>query len=283
MTALLALASSLLWGGADFLGGTLSRRVHPFAVVGSSQTVGLIGVLLVALPLGAANDPGGYLPWAIGAGAVGMLSLVVFYSALAIGTMGVVAPVAATGVVVPVLAGLLSGERPSGLQLAGIALAIAGVVLASGPELRAVEGVRVPGGARALVLALVSAVGFGLVLWFLSKGSQYSVGMTLVVQRTTAVSLVAVAALGLRRFGGLTVRDLPIVAAAGTGDVLANGLYALATQSGLLSLVSVLGSLYPVMTVLLARLLHGERMQRVQNVGVAASLLGVVLIGAGGV
>jgi drug/metabolite transporter (DMT)-like permease len=283
MTALLALASSLLWGSADFLGGTLSRRVHPFAVVGSSQTVGLIGVLLVALPLGAAADPGGYLPWAVAAGALGMVSLVVFYSALAIGTMGIVAPVAATGVIVPVLAGLAAGERPTGLQLAGIVLAIAGVVLASGPELRAAEGVRVPGGARALVLALISAVGFGLVLWFLSKGSQYSVGMTLVVQRVTAVSLIALAALGIRRLGGLTPRDLPIVAAAGIGDVLANGLYALATQSGLLSLVSVLGSLYPVMTVLLARLFHGERLQRVQNVGVVASLLGVVLIGTGGV
>src|SRR6476661_88083 len=106
MTALLALLSSVIWGGADFVGGTISRRAHAVAVVGASQVLSLLVVLPVALLSGALGDPTGYLPWAFAAGLVGMVSLMAFYAALAVGTMGVVAPVAATGVVVPVAIGL---------------------------------------------------------------------------------------------------------------------------------------------------------------------------------
>jgi drug/metabolite transporter (DMT)-like permease len=283
MTALLALFSSVLWGGADFLGGTISRRANPVAVVGASQVISLAVVLPVALLSGGFGDPTGYLPWAFAAGLVGMVSLMAFYSALAVGTMGVVAPVAATGVVVPVAIGLVKGDRPMAFQVAGVALAVAGVVLASGPELRGVEQGEARGGARALGLALVSAVGFGLVLWLLAEGGRYSVTMTLLCQRTASLVVVVVLLLLVRSTGGLGRRDVPLLAGVGVGDATANGLYTLATRGGLISLVSVLGSLYPVVTVLLARTFLGERMRRVQNVGVSLALAGVVLIAAGGV
>jgi drug/metabolite transporter (DMT)-like permease len=283
MTALLALISSACWGGADFLGGTLSRRLHPFAVVGASQALALLLIVPMVFIVGATGDPTGYLPWAIGAGLIGMGSLVAFYAALAVGTMGVVAPIAATGVVVPVVIGLGQGDRPALVQLVGIVLAVAGVVLASGPEVRGVQEGTGRGGRRALLLAALSAVGFGLVLWMLAKGAHYSVAMTLLTQRSASVGAVLVILLIGRRLGGLSVRDLPQLAVIGIGDGAANGLFALASRSGLVSLVAVLGSLYPVGTVLLARAVHGERMRPVQNAGVVAALAGVVMIAAGGV
>lgn len=288
MTAVLALLSSALWGSADYLGGTVSRRLSPVVVVGVSQTLALVLLVPAVLLLGAPSDPGGYLPWALAAGVIGPAALMTFYAALSIGTMGVVAPVAATGVVVPVAIGLFGGERPTGLQLIGIAAAVAGVVLASGPEVRAVETHEARGGARSLVLAGLAAVGFGLTLWLIAGGSASSVGMTLLVQRVTSVTLFVSAALVVvwsgrpGRPGGPAARDLPALLAVGAADVAANGLYALASRSGLLSVVSVLGSLYPVATALLARFLDDERLRPVQLVGVAVALVGVVLIGAGG-
>jgi drug/metabolite transporter (DMT)-like permease len=283
MTALLALLSSVIWGGADFLGGTVARRANAVAVVGASQVLSLLVVLPVALLSGAFGDPTGYLPWALAAGLVGMVSLMAFYSALAVGTMGVVAPIAATGVVVPVAIGFAKGDRPAAFQVFGVLLAVAGVVLASGPELRGVEQGQARGGARALGLALVAALGFGLVLWLLAEGGRYSVTMTLLCQRTASLVVVLVLLAAVRSTGGLVRRDVPLLAGIGIGDATANGLYTFATRGGLISLVSVLGSLYPVVTVLLARTFHGERMRRVQNVGVTLALGGVVLIAAGGV
>jgi drug/metabolite transporter (DMT)-like permease len=282
MTALLALLSSTLWGGADFIGGTLSRRIHAFAVVGASQALALVLIVPLVFVVGATGDPTGYLPWGIAAGLVGMVSLVAFYAALAVGTMGVVAPIAATGAVVPVVIGIAQGDRPAPQQMAGVVLAIAGIVLASGPELRgAREGNAA--GVRSLTLAGLSAVGFGLVLWMLSKGAHYSVAMTLLTQRCASVSAVLLVLLVVRRFGGLARTDLPQLALVGAGDAAANGLFSWASRGGLVSLVAVLGSLYPVVTVLLARTVHGERLRLVQNVGVGAALCGVVLIAAGGV
>ncbi len=136
----LALLSSGLWGSADFFGGLMSRRLPPIAVVAWSQTSGLVLGLVVATVTGAWGDPAGWLPWAVLAGVSGALGLVAFYAALASGTMGVVSPIAALGAVVPVLAGVVAGEQPTGLQTAGIVVALLGAVLASGPELRAARG-----------------------------------------------------------------------------------------------------------------------------------------------
>jgi drug/metabolite transporter (DMT)-like permease len=195
--------------------------------------------------------------------------------------MGVVAPVAATGVVVPVAVGLLSGERPGAAAYVGIVVAVLGVVLASGPEVRAVEQHEARGGWRALVLAGIAAVGFGLVLVLVAGGAESSVPMTLLVQRATSVVVVLGLVVVLRRRGGLTRRDLPMLAAIGVLDVAANGTYALASTTGLLAVVAVLGSLYPVVTAALARIVHGERLQRVQLVGVVLALAGVALIAFG--
>lgn len=281
MAAVLALLSSLLWGSADFLGGSVSRRHRAALVVGVSQAVGLLAVLVVAGVAGAFGDDTGYVPWAMLSGIAGVVGLVSFYAALAAGTMGVVSPIAALGVVVPVLVGLARGERPGTLQVAGIVVAIAGVVLASGPELSGRAG------ARPLLLAGVAAVGFGLALLAIAEGSRSSTLMTLVTMRATSVTLLVAAllvALG-RGFPRADLRlgraDLLLVALVGVGDVSANLTFGLASTRGLVSVVAVLGSLYPVVTVLLARVLHGERLGTAQTVGVAGALGGVALIAVG--
>lgn len=281
MAAVLALLSSLLWGSADFLGGSVSRRHRAALVVGVSQAVGLLAVLVVAGVAGAFGDDTGYVPWAMLSGIAGVVGLVSFYAALAAGTMGVVSPIAALGVVVPVLVGLARGERPGTLQVVGIVVAIAGVVLASGPELSGRAG------ARPLLLAGVAAVGFGFALLAIAEGSRSSTVMTLVTMRTTSVTLLVAAllvALG-RGFPRADLRlgraDLLLVALVGVGDVSANLTFGLASTRGLVSVVAVLGSLYPVVTVLLARVLHGERLGTAQTVGVAGALGGVALIAVG--
>ena len=281
MAVLLALLSSVLWGSADFLGGMVSRRRLAAVVVGLSQAAGLLTILVVALAVGSFDDPTGYLPWAAASGLAGMVGLVCFYAALAAGTMGVVSPIAALGVVVPVVVGLARGERPAALQLVGIAIAIVGVVLASGPELQGRAG------ARPLVLAAVAALGFGLALLFIAEGSQSSTIMTLVTMRATSVSVLAVALLvALARGTSRSVlaigwADLALVGVVGVGDLLANLAFGAASRRDDVSIVSVLGSLYPVMTVLLARFVLGERLGKAQTWGVAGALGGVVLIATG--
>ena len=281
MAVLLALLSSVLWGSADFLGGMVSRRRLAAVVVGLSQAAGLLTILVVALAVGSFDDPTGYLPWAVASGLAGMVGLVCFYAALAAGTMGVVSPIAALGVVVPVVVGLARGERPAALQLVGIAIAIVGVVLASGPELQGRAG------ARPLLLAAVAALGFGLALLFIAEGSQSSTIMTLVTMRATSVSVLTVALLvALARGTSRSVlaigwADLALVGVVGVGDLLANLAFGAASRRDDVSIVSVLGSLYPVMTVLLARFVLGERLGKAQTWGVAGALGGVVLIATG--
>src|SRR5579875_1588869 len=136
MGTLLALLSSALWGTSDFLGGTASRRLPAVGVVVVSEAAGMLGVLVVALATGAYDAPTGYLGWGLLGAVSGVVGITAFYRALATGTMGVIAPIAATGVIVPVAVGLVGGDRPSALQDAGVVVAIVGVVLASGPELR---------------------------------------------------------------------------------------------------------------------------------------------------
>ena len=275
MSALLALLASGLWGVSDFLGGTLSRRLPALVVLAGGQLTALVVLVPVALLMGGFSRPLDYLPYAVAAGLAGTIALAAFYRALAVGTMGVVAPIAALGIVVPVTAGLVSGEEPSPWQLAGIVAAVVGVVLASGPELR---GGPAP---QSIALAAVAAVGFGVVLVLLAEGGETSVVMTLLAMRATAVLTLGVGLVALRRLVPVTRRDAPGIAAIGLGDVGANAAYTVATQSGLVSVSAVLASLYPVVTVLLARELHHERLRPVQTAGVVAALGGVVLLAAG--
>lgn len=275
MAVLLALSSSVMWGSSDFLGGLLSRSRKGYAVVAGSQVFGLLAIGAVALVGGGWRGPLSWVPWSVLAGLVGAIGLVCFYTALGIGTMGVVSPIASLGAIVPVVLGFAQGESPSLLVLIGLALALVGVVTASGPELNGGAG------ARPVVLACVSGVGFGLALVCIQRGSLTNAVMTLTGMRLTSVGLFVIGALAVRTFGGLSVRDAPALAAVGVADVGANLLFALATQRGLLSVTSVLGSLYPVITVLLAFFVLRERLLPVQRAGVVAALLGVALVSAG--
>ncbi len=282
MTALLALGASLLWGVSDFLGGTTSRRLPVYTVIAMSQAWSLLFLLPVAGFTGEFGADRSYLPWGVAGGLVGLVALGAFYSALASGTMGVVAPIAAMGVTVPVVVGVAGGDAPSVLQLLGLATAVTGVLLASGPELRASRG-----GTRSLLLAGTAALGFGTVIVLVSHGSRTSVVMTLLAMRLTTVTLVLLVIsagllAGRRRRPPVLAREQPLLAVIGAGDVGANACYAVASQTGLLSIVAVLASLYPAVTVLLARQLLRERLRQVQAVGVLTALGGVVLIAAGG-
>ncbi len=283
VTLAVSLLSSMLWGGADFLGGSLTRGRSAMLVVGASQAAGLLTVAVIAVATGAWRDPTGYLVPGLVAGVSGVAALVAFYTALAIGTMGVVSPIAATGVVIPVLVGLTRGERPSTLALVGIGFAIIGVVLASGPELSGRAG------ARPLLLALGAAAGFGVALLFITEGARASTVMTLVTMRVASVGLLV--SVGLVRIlarprgvhrpisaGARRARVAGLVGLTGVADVMANFTFGVASRTGMVSLVSVLGSLYPVVTVLLAAGVHGERLARVQQVGVVTAMCGVVLI-----
>ncbi len=275
MAVLLALLSSLLWGGADFLGGLLSRRRAAYAVVGASQAAGLVVATMAAVVTGGFSSPLGWLVPSMLAAVSGALGLVCFYAALASGTMGVVSPIAALGAVVPVAGGLLAGEQPSALASTGIALALIGAVAASGPELRGNAGV------RPVLLAVVAGLGFGLTMLFIARGSETDAVMTMWGMRLTSVSGFAVAAVITRNLGGLRPTDAWPLVVVGVGDVAANLLFGFASQLGYVSVTSVLASLYPVATVLLARAVLHERLLRIQYVGVGAALAGVALVSLG--
>ncbi len=274
MGILLALVSSVMWGTADFLGGTMSRRLPVVAVVLGSQCCAFVVMLVIATATGGWSAPRDYVPWGAAAGLVGLIALSLFYAALATGTMGVVSPIAALGVLVPLGVGLFSGQLPSGGQYFGIALALIGIVLASGPELSGASG------ARPVILALGAALGFGLALAFIAEGSKTSVSMTMLTMRTVSVIITIAVIAFTRSTGGVRSRDLPMLFAVGAFDVLANVTFGLASQMTLLTIVAVIGSLYPVMTVLLAWRVHHERLAPVQYVGVSVALLGVVVISA---
>jgi drug/metabolite transporter (DMT)-like permease len=192
--------------------------------------------------------------------------------------MSIVSPIAACGAVVPFGVSLATGERPSAVALAGAVAALAGAVLASAEERRSQS----PERARAVALALVAAGALGVFVYFLGLGSREGDALsTLVGARVGSLGLLVVASLALR--GPLRVPrpSLAAVAAVGLADVSANALFALASGHGLLALVSVLGSLYPVVTVVLAHVLLGERLTRPQQLGVAVALAGVAAVAGG--
>ena len=272
MAVLLALLSSVLWGSADFLGGLLSRRRAAYAVVGASQAAGLVVATIAAVVTDGFGSPLGWLVPSVLAAVAGALGLVCFYAALASGTMGVVSPIAALGAVVPVVGGLLAGEQPSALASAGIAVALVGAVAASGPELQGSAGV------RPVLLAVVAGLGFGLAMLFIARGAETDAVMTMWGMRLTSVSGFVVAAVITRNLGGLQPTDVGPLVVVGVGDVSANLLYGFATQLGYVSVTSVLASLYPVATVLLARVVLHERLLRIQYVGVLTALAGVALV-----
>ncbi|MDF3045192.1 MAG: EamA family transporter [Ornithinibacter sp.] len=272
MLSVLALASSVAWGTADFFAGVASRRRPAVAVVGWTQGLALLVIsVLVALRWDTVTWDGWPL-WALAAGLSGMTGLICFYSALSAGTMGVVAPIAALGVVVPVALGVATGEAPSPWAWLGMLVAVVGVTLASGPELSGEVS------ARPVVLAGCAAVGFGLALFCLDRGARVSTLLTLWGMRVTSVTILVVVALLLRSAGGVTARELPALLAIGCGDLAANALFAVASSRGQVSVASVLGSLYPVVTTVLARVVLHERLRRVQQVGVVLAVGGAAVV-----
>lgn len=286
MSALLALLASAVWGTSDFAGGTLSRRIPSLAVVFLGTAIALTAV---AIGLPWAHPPfGAYQAYGAGAGVAGAFALVAFYRAMAAGPMSLVAPLSATGTVIPVLWAFVRGESVGPVQGAGMLLAFAGVLLACGPEFG-----HTPNVARSTFLfTLIGACGFGLYFVLFALGSAHSVYGTLFAQRsaeliTLASMLVRGTRAGSAALRGVSARGLGLAGIAmltlsGLGDVTANGLYGLATRrtGAGLAVVTVLASLYPVATTLLARFVHGERLRAIQNVGVAAALGGILLINA---
>jgi drug/metabolite transporter (DMT)-like permease len=241
-----------------------------------SQAAGFLTIALVVAARGTGPPDARYLGYAVLAGLCGAAGLAALYRGLAVGDMSVVAPISATAAVVPVIAGLVSGERPSALQGLGVALALAGVVLTAHES-----GTGGGGPASGVGLALVAALSFGLVLVALGAASEGDALWGTLSMRVTSLSALTVAALLVRP--GFALRDgaLPALVLIGILDVAGTMLFAVASTKSLLSLAAVLAQLYPVVTVLLARVVLGERISRHQQLGVVAVFAGVVLITAG--
>jgi len=275
---LLALAASLTWGFGDFGAGFGARRVHVIAVAATVQTAGLLFAGVVALVLRPSPPSASQFAWAALAGVLGVVGLSAFYQALAIGAMGIVGPLTATAAIVPVAYGLARGERPSTLQGLGLALAVVGVAAASLEPLPESRGRRLGTGVG---LALFAALAFGCSLIGLSKAAPGGSAWAVLTMRLAAVPILLAAVFLLKARGPGSRRMWLLLTGAGFADTGATVLYGIATTKGLLSVVAVLSSLYPIVLVVLARVLLHERVAPPQLAGVAIALSGVALISAG--
>ena len=277
LAAALALGASLGWGIADFLGGLKSRTVPLILVLALAQPVGLALVAVVVL-VGEAGAWRDQVLWAIPAAILGSIGIAAFYRGMAIGTISIVAPIAATGVLIPVVVGIATGDRPSALQLAGFPLAIGGAVLASRETGPRVGGRRMAAG---VWWALVASVTFGGYFLPMNAAADADVLWASLVFKVTAATILVLAALATRPALRVSRGDLATIALIGVCDSSANVFFAGAASLGLVSVVSVLASLYPVWTVALAWIVLNERLAGLQRLGVLGALAGVVLISAG--
>lgn len=277
----LALLSGFTWGSADFVGGLMSKRLPTATVMVVSQTAGLVLTAGLVIALGEPRPETRFLVYGGLGGIAGAIGLASLYKGLAVGRMSIVAPTAALSGAVPVIVGFIQGERPTTVQLAGMAIAGAGVLLA----------VRTPeplgssptgSGTRGIGFALVAAFFLGLFVTSLDAAGAASPLWASLMIRSVSVPLFVLAAVVTARHARRpTGREAGILAGVGALDNAANVMFAVAAREGLLTLVSVLGSLYPVATVLLARWFLHERLARWQVVGVAAAFAGVAMIAAG--
>ena len=279
MAALLALISSGLWGAADYLAGNLSKKFRPTAVLSVTQIIGLIFGLTLAIATGAfdaqALGDDGYLVPGIAAGFSGYIGLICLYRALATGRMGVVSPISALSAIIPLLYALIFlNERLTGLVAIGVIFALLGAVLASGPELS--QGFPL----KPVFLALGAAVGFGTCLIFMTEGSESSALMTMVSMRASTFLISLTILIRLRGTGGMGKSHIGLLIFIGVADFSANLILGIATTRGLVSLAMVLGSLFPIVTALLAFIFLKERMHRVQYVGIVSAVFGVAIIAA---
>ncbi len=274
----LSLVASAAWGLSDFAGGLFSRRLPVPSVLLVIEVGGLLTATTVVLVTGDAFPDSRHVLFALGAGFAGISGLALFFTALSMGTMSVVAPLSATGAIVPVAVGVATGDTISLLLGLGVVATLVGVALA-GRE--ADDPARVAADdRRAIVLALVAAVGFGTFFTLYDVAADASLGWTILLARLPAIPLVGLV-VWRRRLPLPKGQDLRRLVGAAQLDCIATSLYAVAITRGALSVVAVVGSLYPVATVLLARFVLGERLQRVQAIGVTAAMVGVALISVG--
>jgi drug/metabolite transporter (DMT)-like permease len=279
MATLLALLSSLLWGSADYHAGNLSKRLPTIIVLGVNQAFGLLfGIVLVIATSGWVNPDfasDGYFINGALAGLSGYAGLLCLYAGLSSGRMGVVSPISSLSVLIPLFFALVvKGDELSTPVMMGVIAAIIGGFLASGPELT--SGLPI----RPILLALGAALGFGSALTFMAIGSVQSSLLTMVTMRATTFFVSGAIFIKRGNLGGLSRRDIPLLAGIGIADFSANLLLGIATTKGLVSIAMVLGSLYPIATALLAYLFLHERLHKAQYLGVVLAVGGVALITA---
>lgn len=271
----LGLVSGLTWGVADFLGGLASRRAAVLTVVALSQAVGLLLALTALIILRPEVPPVREMIFGALAGLSGVVGLVAFYRAMSVGNISLIAPISALGAAVPLAIDLIAGRVPGLIALTGMLLALGGAALAG----------RAPGPAsrRGVGLALLAALGFGGFFTLLALAASSSALWSLATARLGSAPLVVAIALLVGGIGGIamTGRTVVLVLASGLLDATANFLFAAASRHGLVSVVAVLGSLYPIATVALAGIILDERLGRLQAAGAGIALAGVALIAAG--
>jgi uncharacterized membrane protein len=277
MFPVLALASAILYGAADFIGGMASRRANTMAVVLVSQGAGLIMIVLALPVLAAANPLANDWIWGGIAGLAGGGGVALLYRALAVGRMAVVAPVTAVcAVVLPVAAAVMFGERPGLQASAGILLAVAAITLVSRQAHTGAEPIAEP--RAGLGLAFASGIAIGFFFLALARTGASAGVWPLVAARVVSVALMALLMLLSRRSLAMTPSTLMLAIGGGLVDMIANLLYLLASRRGPLTLVVTLSSLYPASTVLLARMVLGEQISSQQWIGVLCALTAIVMI-----
>jgi drug/metabolite transporter (DMT)-like permease len=271
----LALGASLTWGLGDFFGPLKSRSLGVLRVLVYAQLGGLATIALIVAARGRGPaDNAAFL--AVPAALSGTLGLYSYYRGMSVGAMSVVAPIAGVSAIVPVVVGILSGDRPSAITSVGIVGALGGVYLASREPHR--KGSRLAAGVG---LALLAAVGFGGYFPPMHAAGDADFWWAALLFRITSTSIVLAAAVTRRPPLALSGLDLPIILLVGIADMTGNLLFAAASAQGLVSVTSVLASLYPIITVVLARIVLAERVARSQEAGIALTLAGVALISAG--
>ena len=268
---------ALAYGSGDFLGGISAKRLPTVTVLLVSQSFGLAVALVLVVALRDARPPAHIFVLSAAAGVVAVVALGLLFRGLALGRMSIVAPLSAIGGgVLPVAWGLLRGERPSALALAGVGVAlIAAAIVGRGAEHDPAATISPR---LELALGAGAGLGFGVVFILFAESSSGSGMWPVLIARCASVPVLAIAAVVLGHSPRIARADLAPVAGAGLCDVGANALVVLAVRRGFLSLVAPVASLYPATTVVLARLVLHERIGRQRAGGLALGLVGLALI-----